>query len=142
MLSLKGLVPNDPEFRHVCDFFQQGTYDSVWIPQIASEEGWIVITSDGGRNPSKGGKLPELCREHKITHVILSPTLHNKTAADKVAALLLVWNEIELLQKVPPGSRFKLRYKHTKGVAGLRIVLEKVVETAKPRRKKKRRPNG
>ena len=124
MLQLKKIVTSDTTFAHVCDYFSQGTPDNVWVPKIAEEGNWIVISGDAGRNPSKGGKLPRLCREHKITHVILTSTLHEKPTAEKIGALAMMWKEIEATVESPPGSRFKLRYKTFKRGA-IRLVLQK-----------------
>lgn len=124
MEELQKLVPGTPQFAHISDFFQQGTPDNVWIPQVA-QEGWIVVSTDRGRNrPTYGGKLPVLCQESKITHILFSPKLHHCRAHEKVAALAMVWKEIEAIADAPPGSRFKLRFRVAKGGAKS-VVLEK-----------------
>ena len=113
--QLQASLRSTPNCAHLCDFFASGTLDNDWIPQIATEGGWIVITSDAGRKTNKGGKLPRLCKEFGITHVILTAALHRKPAAEKVAALVLAWDRIEALAAEPAGSRFKLGYWAEKG---------------------------
>ena len=133
MEQLRDILPGEPpEFAHVCDFFKQGTPDNVWVPKIASEGRWIVISSDGAKKANKGGKLPDLCLAYKVTHVILSPTLHKKTAGEKVSALGFIWGQIENLDKEPAGTRFKLRFKTTKGSRALTLVLQKDEPPADP----------
>lgn len=125
MEQLKALLPDDPHFAHVCDFFLEGTNDDVWIPRIGQEGGWIVITTDRGKGSARGGKLPRLCLENKITHVLLSPALHRKKGAEKVGALVLLWGQIEGLSAEVPGTRFVIRYRDKRDGKGLHLVLEK-----------------
>jgi hypothetical protein len=130
MQTLKEIVSGDFEFKHIKDYYKEGIKDNDWIPQLGKEGGWIVISGDRAKRANKGGKLPELCKQHGITHVLLSSTLHQKKAHEKLAALALIWNEIAALHEVPLGTRFILRYKETKAKGGLRVVLER--ETPAP----------
>jgi hypothetical protein len=84
-----------PEVRHVLQLAPAGTRDEDWIPKIASE-GWTVISADGGRWPrkNKGEKLPRLCANHKITHVLLSPAIHMLPSFDKLLTILSVWYQL------------------------------------------------
>lgn len=74
----KMLLPARPEFAHICDKLTSGILDNDRVPQISKEGGWIIITGDRGKRQSLGGKLPDLCREHKVTHVIFSSGLHKR----------------------------------------------------------------
>ncbi len=127
MIELGKLLPSTLECAHICDRLASGALDKDWVPQIASEGRWIVITADAGKKSNLGGKLPELCKENKITHVVLSPALHKLKIQEKAGALLLVWDQIESLEKEPAGSRFKLMYRQGKKNV-LRVVLKKVEE--------------
>jgi hypothetical protein len=126
MQDLARLVSPSRPFTHVLDVFEQGTTDDVWVPQMSKEGVWVVISSDRGRQSGLGAKLPLLCKEHKITHVLLSSALHKKKSHEKVAVLALVWAEIERAATAPPGTRFKLRLRQSKGVPGFRIALERI----------------
>ena len=81
--------------RHLFDLAPPGTLDEVWIPQIM-DEGWTVISADGGRKPNKrrGKKLPRLCEEYGVTLIILSPVVHNRKVFDKTRTILSVWDQI------------------------------------------------
>lgn len=87
-------------------------------------DGGLSSPQTVAKSPAKGGKLPALCKEHKITHVILSSALHRKKTHEKVAALLFVWDQLEALGTAPPGSRFILRLKQVRGSDELRIALQ------------------
>ena len=127
MELLHQLVSSECEFLHICDFFASGTPDAVWIPEIAKAGGYIVITADAGKNPKKKErKLPDLCAEYKVTHVIMSAKLHEQKGQEKVAALASVWDEIDALEKEPPGSRFRLRFKDSKSLIQRTFALDRV----------------
>jgi hypothetical protein len=96
-----------PEMRHVLEFQAEGVWDEDWIPRIA-DEGWIIISQDRGRKPSKGRHLPHLCLELSVTHVLLSARVAGRKSADKILIILSVWREILELQEKPRGSRFIL----------------------------------
>lgn len=132
MIELGKLLPSKPEFFHICDYFTSGVLDNEWVPKISDEGRWIVITADAGRKSNIGGKLPDLCSEYKITHVVFSAALHNKKVQEKAGALLMVWDKIELLNTEPPGSRFKLMFSQGKKNV-LRVVLKKEEKTAAQR---------
>jgi hypothetical protein len=126
MLELAKIVPGTIEFAHLTDRFERGELDSVWVPLIAQQGRWIVITADNAKKNNKGGKLPRLCSEFKVTHVLLSGALHQKTTAEKRDAILLMWGRIAKLDGETPGTRFKLKYKSKKGSKDeVVLVLEK-----------------
>ncbi|MHB1421905.1 MAG: PIN-like domain-containing protein [Gemmataceae bacterium] len=93
-----------PDLSHVLDFQQQGIFDETWIPRIAAE-GWIVITADRGKRGgrSKGEKLPFVCQQFGVTHILLSARVHEKTTFEKVRLLLQVWSEVADLVNAPRG---------------------------------------
>lgn len=140
MKKLQEMVSGSPHFKHLREIFEQKTPDSEWIPEIAREGGWVVITSDNAKRSNRGGKLPRLCKEHKVTHILFSPALHSKRADEKLAALVLMWAQIAEVHKEPPGTGFKLRYRDRADKQGLGIVLEKVVDKqpSKTRRQRKK----
>jgi hypothetical protein len=132
METVRQTVPTEAAFVHICDYLSQGVLDTDWIPQIAREGGWVVITSDGGKHSKKGDKLPELCREHGITHVVLSATLHAKKSHEKVAAIIEMWEQIEATVTAITGTRFQLQYKNTKRNRGVILTLVEVPPPAPP----------
>ncbi len=97
-----------PFFKSLLEYFEEGTLDPDWINEI-SEDGWIVITSDRGRK-SGGNKLPILCKQHRVTHILISGKLHNSPQFEKIKAIINCWDDIVATVKAPKGSRFALRY--------------------------------
>ena len=97
---------NHAEVQHILDIYnQQGTKDDDWIPFIGSH-GYIVITQDLGR--SAGAKLPKLCVDYGITHVLLSPSMGRRKKLEKLLSILSVWYDLIGLAGEAPGSRFQI----------------------------------
>ena len=132
MVNLKALVPGDCHFEHVVKHYKSGTKDNVWISQLAKEGGWVVISGDRAKIGRQGGKLPQLCEQHHITHILLSKTFHDKKNHEKLAALALLWPEICQVFSEPPGTRFLLRYKKLTKRGGLTLVLQKYEKPTDP----------
>ena len=86
---------------------QYGHDDRQWIPAV-QPEGWIVITGDRGRS-NKGARLPRVCREQGVRHVLLAKAIHQAPQFRKVRAILAVWDEICALPEAPAGTRSVLQ---------------------------------
>jgi hypothetical protein len=84
------LFGGDAELAHLFNKFSPGTEDHEWIPSIA-REGWIVISADRGVNSKVSEKLPLICREFGVTHVIASASLQKRPAYFKIEAITSSW---------------------------------------------------
>lgn len=126
MLQLLPLVSPGLEVHHLVDKFKRGEQDEDWIPQLGTEGGWVLITSDAGIHSKAGQKLPDLCAEHKVTHLILSGKLHKKTTVEKITWIAAAWPFVEEIFSSPPGSRFRMRLKSCKGKNAITVVVEPV----------------
>ena len=75
--------------RHLLDEYRQSRCDSVWLPNLAKEGGWIVVSKDRGQHPKSGGKpsLPELCIEYRVTCIAFTGGLSNAKSVDHQEAL-------------------------------------------------------
>ncbi|WP_020470531.1 PIN-like domain-containing protein [Zavarzinella formosa] len=123
MLALEREVGSQFEFVHLCDYFRAGIPDNEWIPQAAGGN-WIVVTGDSGKHSGKGKKLPDLCRNHSITHIILGPKLHHQSGMTKRIVIADLWPLIETLPGEPAGSRYRIVLRTVAGVSGYRLVHE------------------
>lgn len=117
------------EVAHLATIQQSGKSDDEWIPEIA-EKGYVVITTDRGKKPSRGGKLPFLCRKHGVTHVMLSAAMHRRNQFDKIRAILSLWPELlAIAAENPRGAGFSLRLH---GGKRLSPILARVSEAPTP----------
>lgn len=64
--GLNGFVSPEHQVVHLKDQFAANTEDSVWMTQLAGQDGWIIITADVriGRNPH------EICAWKQAGHTI------------------------------------------------------------------------
>lgn len=124
MLQLHELVGGGFEFVHLSDRFAAGTKDNDWIPKLASEP-WVVVSGDRGRQSGMGPKLPDLCRETGITHILLGKSVHVKKAAEKIAILTLLWDRIVEASTDEPGSRYMVKVRLSKRLRNATYILEK-----------------
>lgn len=108
--SVLATAPEKPCLRHILEFQSQGVHDEVWLPRI-SKDGWIIVTADRGRQgrTGKGEKLPVLCRQYDVTHVMLSKTIHHWNSFQKFRCIMAVWTDIARLASAPKGSAHLLR---------------------------------
>jgi hypothetical protein len=107
------------QLAHVTTYLRKSIPDDEWIPRIASE-GWIVITADRGNvgRRKTGRKLPELCVEFKVTHVLVSPRIGQMSGFDKARHIVNTWPQMLALADAPRGSRFRMRM-NNKGTAAV-----------------------
>lgn len=94
-----------PRFQHIHDAYNRGLADDVWIPKFV-ETDCMIISGDSGR---KQPRLPAICRRHKKTHIILSPTLQMCNAFIKARAIIVLWPDIVNAYNSTQGSRFQIQ---------------------------------
>ena len=107
---LKLATDRNLQTTHLQDSLRSGLRDEDWIPKL-KDEGWIVISADRGSrgSRSKGKSLPLVCRDNRITHVLISGSLHNRKQVEKACAILHVRDHLFELDSEPPGSCFLLK---------------------------------
>jgi hypothetical protein len=119
---------------HLFDIAPPGTFDEDWIPGL-KDEGWTVVSADGGRRPNKGRgkKLPHLCAEFGITLIVLSPAVHARKSLDKARTILSVWDQIVEIAADPSriGKRYALEPLNPENL-GIGRLVEKAVRPLPP----------
>ena len=97
------------ETKHLTEFFSKGDDDADWLPLIESG-GWIVITTDRGKDPKKP-KLPVICERLGINHLMFTSELLNAGYAAQKQALLCVWPQLVRITALPKGTGVMLGYR-------------------------------
>lgn len=98
------------EIGHTIALFGRGAKDLDWIPKVV-DNSWIVISEDRGVNSAAGDKLPVICAQLGVTHVLVLPSiLRNGGQFEKMRAIMAIWPELILLPTLAAGTRLKLRY--------------------------------
>jgi hypothetical protein len=98
----------DAEVAHLFSKFDKGTPDKVWVPELRAEGGWIVISADRGSHSKKDERLPLICRELDVTHVLLSASLHRRDMHYKFLAISTCWGSLIDAASYPPGTGFSI----------------------------------
>lgn len=100
--------------EHLTDIYRQSRCDSSWVPSLAKEGGWIIITADKGKDKHKP-MLPQLCRDYKVTCVLMSSSLHGKGVAMHQEVLNEVLRNITPIYKAPLGTVISIGQIQEKG---------------------------
>jgi len=108
LAEFMSLYHEDVEICHLFKFAKASEKDEVWIPRIAPG-GWLVVSTDRGKRCG-GKKLPAICREHKVTHILLSTSLHDAKHFEKIRAFVAVWPRVVMAARFEKGTRYSLRY--------------------------------
>ena len=91
------------QITHLTDFYRQSRCDSKWLPNLANEGGWIAVSADHGRDKTKPS-LPQLCRDYKVSCVLMTDTLHKKGQMMHQEVLHEILRNIKPIYAAPPGT--------------------------------------
>jgi hypothetical protein len=105
------------KIRHLLDEYRENRCDSVWLPNLAQQGGWIVISKDRGRHSKAKGKpsLPELCAQYGVTCVAFTGKLGNAKATEHQEALDEVMRNVAPIYQAQKGTIIKLGMDYLKG---------------------------
>ena len=108
MQALAEFSKGTVELAHLVDHGLSGAIDDAWIEAIKGQ-GWIIITTDRGKKPSRGGKLPYICQGKLVTHIMMSGSLHKRNTFDKLRAVFEVWPDILAASSAVAGCGYLLQ---------------------------------
>jgi hypothetical protein len=103
-----------PVIDFVVRKFGPGAKDHDWIPLIA-DEGWIVLSTDRSKRCG-GAKLERVCAAYRVTHILMSTSLHERKQFEKAVVILRMWDDIANLASAPRGSGHRLMMRNRKFV--------------------------
>lgn len=109
--------------RHLLEDWRPGTPDPDWLAPLREDRSWIVITKDAGTH-SPDDKLPLICRDWGITHVVLTGGIIRAGYTQQKQSLAAVWTWLFRLHRLPPGTQVKLGRVQRKGnIAGYELRI-------------------
>jgi len=94
-----------PILKHIFQIAEPGTNDSEWTNNLGHGN-CIVISGDQGK---KRPRLPEICQQKNITHIILSSNVHKETKFERARAIIILWPKILDTFADSPGSRYQIQ---------------------------------
>ncbi len=104
----------DLKTLHLTECYEPGTPDEKWIPLLEKEKDWIVITADDGMGSNKA-KLPLICAKLGITHIVMTPALHQSPYREHKQAILCLWPQFVFIPQPPKGTKISMGYKAFSG---------------------------
>jgi len=111
-----------PLLKHIFQISEEGEEDSEWIEKLDKGD-CIVISGDQGRDIPR---LPSICKQKNITHIVLSPNVHKSSRFERARAIIALWPHILKTFNAPPGSRFLIKQNSTKDGYILKQVSKSV----------------
>jgi len=100
-----------PYLKHVFQIVDPGTNDTDLIDSLVGRGDCIIISGDTGRDEPR---LPQVCQQKNITHIILSSSVHHATKFERARAVIMLWPKILKTFDAPPGSRYQIQKVSTK----------------------------
>lgn len=94
-----------PYLKHVFHNVDPGTNDTDLIDSLDRGD-CIIISGDTGRDEPR---LPQVCQQKNITHIILSSSVHHATKFERARAVVMLWPKILKTFDAPPGSRYQIQ---------------------------------
>ena len=108
LAALLAKAPIPPKIVHYLEWYKEGVPDSDWAIHVA-KQGYVLISTDRGKQCG-GIKLPMVCRDCGLTHVLISGRIHDGGQFEKARAIITVWPLITTcVAASPPGDGYLLR---------------------------------
>lgn len=104
----------DLQTKHLSECYAPNTPDDKWIAILEKEKDWIVITADDGSG-SKKPKLPIICAQLGVTHIVMTPTLHQSPFKEHKQAILCLSPQIRVVPRLPKGTKVSMQYREFSG---------------------------
>jgi hypothetical protein len=95
---------------HLSDCFKRDEDDANWVPKLADQSNWIIITADRGKD-SKKEKLPVLCSRLGISHIAMTPSFHQAGYLVHKHGILALFPQIVCVPHLPKGTRVTMGFK-------------------------------
>jgi len=93
---------------HIKEYLGEGKKDPNWVPQIARDRRWFVLSMDKGKHGKKTDALPLICYEYKVTLILLSERLVQKRIEYYGPQILAHWHNIVKGARGPKGAQYLL----------------------------------
>jgi len=83
--------------------------DSRWVPDLARDPKWIVLTADSGKQSTKTACLRRLCRKHAVRLIWISSAIQDKGIAFYGPQFLTHFPKIIEFGSAPRGIQAQIR---------------------------------
>ncbi len=104
-----GLSGDGVDAVHIKDYLGSGKKDPNWVPQIARDRRWCILSEDRGSHSSRQDALPIICFEYEVTLIRLSHPVVTRGITFYGPQLLANWQSIMKALTGPKGAQYLLR---------------------------------
>ena len=102
-----GVEPSVEKVIHLQDRWRPDTDDKVWIPELAREGGWAIISGDRFRKSER-----KIFIDAKLTTFFYSRALANAKLWEQAHRVIRYWPAImEATALVEPGALFEIPFR-------------------------------
>jgi hypothetical protein len=112
--GLAALSKSEPQVReviHLSDRFSRNAKDLVWIPELAKDGAWYVVSIDKFKKDHRAER--EAIRRAGHTVYVLDPQWSSQEYWAKVARLTLWWPHVLQHASLSSGGVFRVPWRHT-----------------------------
>jgi len=104
-----GLSGDGVDAVHICKFLGSGKKDQEWVPKIARDQRWCVLSKDKGSKSTRRDALPLICYEREVTLILISEPVIQKGITFYGPQLLANWPSLVAAMQGPKGAQYLLR---------------------------------
>ncbi len=104
-----GLSGDGVDAIHIRDRLGSGKKDPAWVPEIARDRRWCILSTDRGSHSSRQDALPLVCYEYKVTLIRVSQSLIDRGITFYGPQILANWGSVVEALKGPKGAQYLLR---------------------------------
>jgi hypothetical protein len=125
---------------HLVEVLGSGKKDRAWVPKIAKDQRWCVLSADRGSHSARQDALPIICAQHGVTLIRISGNLYSRNLKVYGPQLLANWQRLMAALKGPKGAQYLLRLhariadashiEATKAPNGFKVENGSVIEDA------------
>jgi hypothetical protein len=114
VVNLRGIFHSHPRpqptLLHLSDIIAEDEKDDpIWIPKL-TKIGCVVVSADRGKHSGPFERLPRICSECGVTHILFSARMHHKASGfERARAIIVLWHDIVAACKGAPGSRYLIQ---------------------------------
>lgn len=109
-----GLSGDGVDAVHIKVYLGGGKKDPEWVPKIAKDRRWCVLSEDRGSHSARHDALPIVCFEYGVTLIRLSSPVVKKKITFYGPQILANWPSIMGALRGPKGAQYLLRQHNTR----------------------------
>ena len=104
-----------------------GIKDPVWVPKIARDRRWLILSADRGKKGSLAESLPLVCEQFGVTLITMTNPIKEQGLAFYGPQILSHWRRFMAAAQGAKGAQYFIR-RHSSKTATTLFVVHKCPE--------------